>query len=579
MKVGLAVGLGTGPELAEIFEKTLECLARHHRVEVELVRSEHRYQTYVGLLADRVSAAEVARLADADALHYERFLLDLRAAGGEVLFRTAINAQPLYRVREKLLGVKLERFATFHGELLLVRDGAQGFYAGVNDEPGSAGVIERRCEFRRDTTRRILDHAISEAAAVWGGVDRIDRIQLVYKFHLLDMRLAEWVRDYAEERGLEIFICQPDTANRQLAREEWRGRVLVIGANEWSDIMHAELVQKYGHGAQEERFSRNVYLHPDLDGLTEYQTVHGSADDIAGRDLVNPLATLRAAADVLERFGGCRGAAERLEAVLRGARGRGLITADSGGEASTSALVRHVLEHYSSPAGDAPATEPGARRRDALLVVDLQNDYCAQGGCFDALGLIDPQQTRRLADVAQRLIARARASGTEVIFVRTVMDAAVPEIVARRNQEMGRDGCVRSGSWGAETFGPVPRPGDPVVVKRGYDAFLGTTLERELRRRGVERLVLTGVFSDVCVDALARSAYQLGFELVVVEDGTLPLEREQSACLSFMQRFYAARVLNAEAVGELLAKASPVRSNAGSRAKASARLEAPATAR
>jgi hypothetical protein len=136
-------------------------------------------------------------------------------------------------------------------------------------------------------------------------VEKIDRVQMIYKFHLLDMRMAEWVDEYATEHGLEIHICQPDTANRQLAREEWRGNVLLIGANEWSDIMHAELVIKYGHGAQEERFSRNVYLHPDLDGMVEYQTVHGSADDIA------------------ENHGGRPGAVAMMESALREAPSAG----------------------------------------------------------------------------------------------------------------------------------------------------------------------------------------------------------------------------------------------------------------
>ena len=565
MKVGLAVGMGTGPELALIFERALHTLAARRRVPVQLVTSEHRYQTFVGHLATRTPAQEVARMASEDAEHYERFLVDLHAGGGRVVFRTAINAQPLYRVRERLMGVKVERFATFHGDLMLVRDGAQGFYGGVNDEPGPAGVIRRTCEFRRDVTRRILDFAVAEAAAAWGGRDRIDRIQMVYKFHLLDMRLAEWVDEYAAEHGLKIQICQPDTANRQLSRDEWRGRVLLIGSNEWSDIMHADLVIKYGHGAQEERFSHNVYLHPALEGLEEYQTVHGSADDIAARDLVNPLATLRAAAGIAERHGGCHGAVAAMEAALLGARREGLVTRDMGGECGTAALVERVLESVAEGSA-VGAAGPGAhgaaraagegRARSALLVVDLQNDYCAPEGCFHRLGLIDPARTRAVGEVARRIVAGARVAGSPVFFVRTVQGEAAPATVRARNRAQGRAECVRPGSWGAEPFGPAPRPGESVVVKHGYDPFLGTTLEKDLRRRGIERVVLIGVFSDVCVDAAARTAYQLGFEVAVVREGTLALERNQDECLDAMERFYGARVLDAEGALSLLAPAS-----------------------
>ena len=564
MKVGLAVGMGTGPELALIFERALHTLAARRRVPVQLVTSEHRYQTFVGHLATRTPAQEVARMAAEDAEHYERFLVDLHAGGSRVVFRTAINAQPLYRVRERLMGVKLERFSTFHGELLLVRDGAQGFYGGVNDEPGpaGAGVIRRTCEFRRDVTRRILDYAVAEAAAAWGGRDRIDRIQMVYKFHLLDMRLAEWVDEYAAEHGLKIQICQPDTANRQLSRDDWRGRVLLIGSNEWSDIMHADLVIKYGHGAQEERFSHNVYLHPAMQGMEEYQTVHGSADDIAARDLVNPLATLRAAAAVAERHGGCNGAVAAMEAALLGARREGLVTRDMGGECGTAALVERVLASLADagPAGHgahgAARTAGEGRARSALLVVDLQNDYCAPEGCFQRLGLVDPTATRAVGEVARRLVAGARVAGAPVFFVRTVQGEAAPATVRARNRAQGRADCVRPGSWGAEPFGPAPRPGESVVVKHGYDPFLGTSLEKDLRRRGIERVVLTGVFSDVCVDAAARTAYQLGFEVAVVREGTLALERNQDECLDAMERFYGARVLDAEGALSLLAPAS-----------------------
>jgi hypothetical protein len=155
LRVGLAVGLGTGPELADIFTRALRTIAGRHDAPVEFVTSERRYKTYVGQLAARAPAREVAHLAADDAEHYERFLTDLHRAGGRVAFRTAINAQPLYRVRERLLGVKLERFGTFHGELLLVRDGAQGFYGGVNDEPTPWPKRPRPGEaWRRSTASR-----------------------------------------------------------------------------------------------------------------------------------------------------------------------------------------------------------------------------------------------------------------------------------------------------------------------------------------------------------------------------------------------------------------------------------------
>ena len=563
MKVGLAVGLGTGPELAAVFGRALQALAAQHGRRVELVTSEHRYQTFGGQLAELMPATEVARLADEDAEHYERFVTDLHRAGARVIFRTAINAQPLYLVRERLQAIKLERLGTRHGELLLVRDCAQGFYGGVNDAPGTEGVLRRQCEFRRDTTWRILDRALAEATVLWGGREHIDRIQMIYKFHLLDMRLANWINEYARRHGLEIHVCQPDTANRELARDSWRGNVLLIGANEWSDIMHAELVFKLGHGVQEERFSRNVYLCPDVYGMEEYQTVHGSADDIAGSDLVNPLATLRAAADLAERHIGCEGAAAAMETALLDARRSGLVTRDMGGETGTESLVAHVLARCAATAssnkgsGARAGRRAAPRSRDALVLLDLQNDYCAPDGCFHRLGLIEPEAMRPIAEAAARLADQARAAGALVVHVHTLQGEDLPATMRNRNHAQGRDTCVRPGSWGAKQFGPRPQPGDLTVVKYGYDPFLNTSLERDLRERGIECLIVAGVFTDICVDACARTGYQLGFELVVARDATLPLERPLEASLKTMERYYNARIFDAEAAAALFCSREP----------------------
>ncbi len=114
-----------------------------------------------------------------------------------------------------------------------------------------------------------------------------------------------------------------------------------------------------------------------------------------------------------------------------------------------------------------------------------------------------------------------------------------------RNHAQGRDTCVRPGSWGAKPFRPRQQPGDLIVVKHGYDPFLGTSLERDLRGAASSACFLAGVFTDICVDALARTGYQLGFELVVARDVTLPLDASLDASLKTMERYYNARISTA----------------------------------
>ncbi|MFB8173476.1 isocitrate/isopropylmalate family dehydrogenase, partial [Kitasatospora purpeofusca] len=97
----------------------------------------------------------------------------------------------------------------------------------------------------------------------------------------------------------------------------------------------------------------------------EYQTVHGSADDLAGRDVVNPVATLRAAARIAERHAQCPGAEAALEAALAAVRGRGIRTPDLGGQAGTTEVADAVLAELTAGATGVGvgAAEAGAGAR------------------------------------------------------------------------------------------------------------------------------------------------------------------------------------------------------------------------
>ena len=78
---------------------------------------------------------------------------------------------------------------------------------------------------------------------------------------------------------------------------------------------------------------------------------------------------------------------------------------------------------------------------------------------------------------------------------------------------------MRPGTDGVEIH-PAVEPGEdePVIVKAEPNGFLGTELERELRDRGVDELVVAGMMSSMCVDATARAASDLGLEVAVVHD-------------------------------------------------------------
>lgn len=155
----------------------------------------------------------------------------------------------------------------------------------------------------------------------------------------------------------------------------------------------------------------------------------------------------------------------------------------------------------------------------AVLVVDVQNDFLAEGGFFHQAGY-ELSGARAAIPPLKRLLEAARQAGVLVIFIQAIYD---PEYLSgpmrernlRRGLTMSR--CL-SGTWGAEFFEVAPEPGEPVVVKHRYSAFAGTELDGLLRQRGVRSLLLTGVTTDTCVESTARDAYFLDYYVTLVAD-------------------------------------------------------------
>nr|WP_225953325.1 isocitrate/isopropylmalate family dehydrogenase [Kibdelosporangium phytohabitans] len=347
----MAVGRGTGAELAAVFQRVIDELSGMYDVPLTVARSPRVYHSYHSLRAEADDTETIRKLTDEDARHYEEFCRKLASQGVSAVFRTAINAQSLYLVRQRLRAVKVDVMTAPDSSLLLVRDEAQGFYTGENQH--RPGVISRTAEFTEEITGEIIDYAIARARRQWpdGGPDQV---VMAYKFHLLDGAFDDWVRAAATRHDVRIGLWQPDTVNRNLIQHGLPKRTVIVASNEWADIMHVVLLDRFGTQRQEDRYTENVHLRPDVSGLVEYQTVHGSADDLAGRDTVNPSATVRAAAAIIERHAGGAGAMAAMERALAAVAAGGVRTPDAGGRHSTTAVVDALLaevsrEHDSSP--------------------------------------------------------------------------------------------------------------------------------------------------------------------------------------------------------------------------------------
>ncbi len=143
----------------------------------------------------------------------------------------------------------------------------------------------------------------------------------------------------------------------------------------------------------------------------------------------------------------------------------------------------------------------------ALIVVDIQNDYFPGG----ANPLDRPEEA---AEQASRLLEAFRASGEHVVHVQHVWDEPDASF-------------MRPGTPGVEIHEAVaPQPGEAVLQKAWPNAFRETSLEDDLRTRGVDELVVCGMMTAMCVDATVRAGADLGFRTTVAHDACATCELE-----------------------------------------------------
>ena len=156
----------------------------------------------------------------------------------------------------------------------------------------------------------------------------------------------------------------------------------------------------------------------------------------------------------------------------------------------------------------------------AVLVVDMQNDFCAENGYFHNLKGGDMSRNVPLAARIMDLISAARDAGVMVIWIKTNCETrhlSGPALAKKTNSGIEAI-CCEGGTWGWDFFEVSPLEDEPVVEKHTYSGFIGTNLDEILRRRGIKSLVMTGVATNVCVESTLRDGYSNGYYIVVPED-------------------------------------------------------------
>ena len=179
--------------------------------------------------------------------------------------------------------------------------------------------------------------------------------------------------------------------------------------------------------------------------------------------------------------------------------------------------------------------------KTALIVVDMQNDFCKRGGWFDSLGF-DVSGTNRLVDPIKKVVSAMRARSVPIIWLNWGVRGDKANLPASARYTFNRIGCgvgladpierlpaagsapagvLQKDSWGAAVIDDLGALGsDTFVDKHRISGFWDTPLDSILRARSIKTLVFAGINADECVMATLMDANFHGYDTILVEDAT-----------------------------------------------------------
>ena len=174
----------------------------------------------------------------------------------------------------------------------------------------------------------------------------------------------------------------------------------------------------------------------------------------------------------------------------------------------------------------------------ALIIIDMQKDFCCEGGVFQKRGF-DIISAQKLAKRLNLFLKEARKVLKHIIHLQMIKkpeftSPMVHDLYSRIKMERSYNPTL------AEPYEVIPENGDIVIPKHKYSGFVSTYLDPFLRSKRINTLIITGLATNVCVESTARDGFMKEYYIVIPSDLTEGTSTEAKKwSLSNLDMFFA----------------------------------------